>query len=505
MNPETVVAALDARHDGNAFPFETLLSRLSVVVDSATTLWTPDDICSAVSFAFHETTAYALSNNQVLRVATMIRSIWPLYPLNVHARSRHAVLHCFLSGDHWSVKQFSLERPVERPVEQKNGDTPIEVIDVDAHDKNEPSIVQTPSLAAGTPCTSSPPRKRQCTSEDDNSRVKCPRLDNSSSESPSGSSSSSAVTTSAPAASSRVIKTTLLDLLARPKLSSCFMKHLSLADIHHLRFAGVGSNCNFIHSFMHKYMRKRVQQLEQVLNDMPSENFTLSFNHTVQYTIKDRKGNKSNFTWEELLYTPRTIPVKSVGYQGKFWPPPIIIARICSGRNFLILKKPSASDLRTVYAEFSSLTGMKCMFPFRRFDGIPAELGLCTQLRALRLSGNAKVIHFPLCVLQLRYLKLLVIVSFTKLSSLPEDIGKALRHLKFIYLQDCGGLQSLPSSLLNTLEANFQECEFVHGICLNAMPKSLRNVLARRLSIWQHPNLWRNLKKDGAYYGNLKK
>lgn len=531
MNYTTITAALEARGDGDKFPIEVLFARLKLVVNTCTPFWSVDDICSAVCLAFHTTTAHDLKDNEVFRVASMIRSMWRQYPVNVNRQSRHDVLKHFLSGDHWHVEELSLELPTSHRLPATPG-TNVDVIDVDAVDADvhhketlpmaympllavhttaqptlpckrrhvtDSSISTTPSLLAQTSIPTSPPRKRQHVTNDLQPGKLHVAQDESTREHPSLVSSSARPTTSVPIVSSKVTETRLENLLRYARISIRLLRHLSLRDVHHLRLAGVSFGCNLTNRILQKCMQRRVRALQTAINGMLAQDFVPSFLSMVKM---DKSPGTMN--WKKLLSLSlaeaQKLPVR---VRGKMWPPaPSDLAKY-GGTNWLFVRLAATQFLRLIAVEFPSLRRMRLYNgkpPFRQ--DIPMELSLCTQLRKLRLHGFNEMTKFPESVLKMRELETLQLVFFSSLSSLPNDIGVKMKKLKCIVLRGCEKLNEIPSSLMDTLERNFIRSEQLHGVVVRMMPQFTEGYWKRMVNGKFHPKLMRHVKEDGAHYGS---
>lgn len=585
MSISNVIAALDARQDGETFPFPTILDRLSLVVKAVTKWWTVDDICSVVSLAFNETNAYELTNSQATRVATMINSMWRQYPVNARGRSRQGVLDSFLSGDHWLVEEISLSQlntgrssngmvdkgnvqsdggsSKTESLRRSNGLDTCAIIDVDAAVKDKATkgeavvSLQTGLHSSHASGRLSPPRKRLRVGDTNESAVPsaymnstdvagstevdsagaplCMDVDVKVETVPFKTGSASSPNTlsragkshdeccggskrgqygedlgkgerslGAPFRASSMVQERISELLEKvlsfDVIGSCILSHLSLVDVHNMRCACVGAGCVATHQILHEEMLKRVKALQNATDLMNGVSFSKLFKKQVRVLPGSWVSSAKRVNW---LRSASLEEVRRVsGHMQKMWPPtPTELANIKSFADRLM---SPGQNFRSIAVNMPALRELRLTCPIENgcMKHIPADLGLCRQLRKLTMRHCSLPRTFPESVLQLSKLELLDFWdSFLTLISLPSDMGRRLRNLRYVVFRECTRLKSVPVSLMDTLENNFSHCG-KQGILVmtKGRGRNLNQTYWKQLMSKQaHPKLYQFAQENGVY------
>lgn len=204
------------------------------------------------------------------------------------------------------------------------------------------------------------------------------------------------------------------------ELQDMILKHLSIADLHNVRQAGLGAASIASRQRLRDMMTRRCRDVYPL--------WKIWDKGTPKYQTKpDRDGCKpTEFT--SLVQKLAVSPDKDG-----------LPASICEMRalRFLDVSRPQSVVFMSNPPPLTTL---------------PASLATCQGLLELRMSHH----HFesiPECVLNLRNLRRFEIELNVHLKSLPEDIGVRLENLTFLNMRECCKVKALPASLLSRLEA----------------------------------------------------
>ena len=237
---------------------------------------------------------------------------------------------------------------------------------------------------------------------------------------------------------------------------------LCIADIHCLRRAGAGAGPDAdLHALLRAVMRRRVRRLQGIWSAMTLEDVDKNFLKFLprgwpQPEAQDRvltllrDGVPKQDPDDFLLRYRRNMTAR-------LWPPrPTYVSKMSDILHLSFIHADAANAIAhempdLVRLNSHSTTELAELSPWGPFRDVPPELGRCTQLRALELSGTFEEIAEP--ILQLSGLVDLVFGWDCQIKALPDNIGVRLPNLRFVELQGCP-LSSLPRSLLDAVERN---------------------------------------------------
>lgn len=204
------------------------------------------------------------------------------------------------------------------------------------------------------------------------------------------------------------------------EIQDCILRNVSLGDLQSVRLAGLYENDLAAKARMAAMMKRRVSNVRKI--------WEIWERGTPKYhaSVEREKCRPIEFT------TKVTKLVVSPGFAG-----------LPDGINEM--KELRILDIsRSCNAAYIGIPSA--------IDKLPHSLANCKLLVELKMSWQ-KFEEIPPCVLELKNLRKLDVEHNKLLRSLPKDLGRRLKRLRYIGIRGCEKVKELPASLLTQLNA----------------------------------------------------
>lgn len=290
----------------------------------------------------------------------------------------------------------------------------------------------------------------------------------------------------------------MLDRLPADVFDRIF-SHLSMADIHRLHLSGAGASHIRTHHLLHLTIRRRVHSLQRIIDGLSSGLVRLTFKpfalplHLLTNPHKFQQPLFSPAGPIKLLHASRTLSCA---------PPPSVVADFGQGPDVLYVERFTAQLATAVATDMPLLRRLYILTP-TPLPHLPRELSLCTQLRSLHLFQISRATTIPTTILHLHALQDFQINGFRCVTTLPQNIGMVMSHLRFFKLGS-SLLTDVPSSLLTTLERNFKRSHCLpHGVFIRSLQLPA-NFWTLVLNEQCFPNLSQHIQdRQGAFHPSI--
>lgn len=248
-----------------------------------------------------------------------------------------------------------------------------------------------------------------------------------------------------------------------PEMLSHITAYLSLAEIHHLLLAGLGSlHVPTLNELRNEFLTRK-RGLKCILHSMYP---FFNCKNQLRALLRPISNNASRENSVHSSYTyVHPMNNKSLALHGfnrspnpfPDWPNTPTILSL--HRKELKLCNPSSEVATAIAREMPMLRCLRIAYvPTPRQlvrNTLPLAFGLCHQLRALSIRGCKLGQDFE-AVMKLRNLQVLELFEIQDLLQFPEEIVYRVPKLAYVIIRNSASFEAIPPpSLLTTLERNF--------------------------------------------------